>query len=113
MKLKQGVSLHGVQPEIMIAMQVADRCYTEEGLEMWVTSVCDGKHGRSSKHFVGYAFDSDGVDGRGSAASYKQLQRVADSLLGSLTAEFDVVFGGIHHKSHIHVEFDPKRQRRV
>ena len=117
MKLKTGVKLSGLRPQMTIALMVAEEEYARYNIELGITSCNDSKHGYGSKHFSGEAFDTRtkhignammqavfGLD----ALAVKR--RITDAIAKSLGAEFDVVFElvGLPHE-HIHVEFHPKR----
>ena len=101
MKLKKGVRILGVKPELAFVMPLINeivRCYDlKEG--MVITSVTDGKHGRGSKHYSGY-----GIDIR--TRNMKPLRQKActQELKANLGSDFDVVL----EKDHIHLEYDPK-----
>jgi len=101
LKLKPGVKIQGLHPEMILAAQVASDIYTCYGVDCWLTSALDGKHGRGSLHFKGYA-----IDIRTRNLEVRQRQPVADEIKRALGAEFDVVFE--RRKFHIHIEFDPK-----
>ena len=95
----KGARLAGLRPEMIPVMQIATECYG--GFDCWVTSGTEGKHGKSSRHFVGLALDF-----RTSAAGIeiKDAERIAADMRARLTDEFDVVV----ESDHIHVEYDPK-----
>lgn len=57
MLLKKGVSLLGVKPEMIIGLMVADQCYKDAGFTLVVTSLVDGKHSKTSRHYLGLAGD--------------------------------------------------------
>lgn len=98
MKLKAGVSLEGAQWQIWYAAIIVERVLLEQfGAELWITSVCDGKHRKDSLHYKGLAFDvrTWGIKGR-------ELQVVA-ALKKALGPDYDVVL----EATHIHIEFDP------
>jgi len=97
--LKKGVSLAGVRPEITIALHVAASILIDLGYDTVVTSVCDGKHGRASLHYIGCA-----VDIRTRHIPEDQRQKVRDMIAEALGAEFDVIL----ESTHIHIEFQPK-----
>lgn len=100
MKLKKGVKLNGLKSEVMIAMIVADTIYKGLGVDFVLTSVCDGIHGKGSRHYSGQAFDCRTRDfGPGGA------KKALKALKEALGAEFDIVL----ETNHIHVEWDPKR----
>lgn len=96
---KSGVSLKGVQPQVMHGLLMCARGYEKFGApNMWVTSICDGKHKAGSKHYEGLAFDL-----RTNMYDEEQKQKLAGVLRGILEGEWDVVV----EATHIHVEFDP------
>ena len=69
------------------------RLYEANGVDFFLTSVREGNHGPGSFHPIGDAFDFRYGDG----ISNEQITETAGP-------GFDIVF----HKSHIHVEYDPK-----
>lgn len=101
MKLKKGVKLNGVKPELAFVMPlingIVEQYDKKEGCV--ATSLCDGKHRRGSLHYVGLAIDirSRNITKRGQKACLKKLKV-------SLGAEFDVIL----HPTHYHVEYQPK-----
>jgi len=98
MKIKHGVRINGVSPEIAVAMQISDDVFKELGYKgMTVTSICDGKHMEGSKHYTGEAFDV-----RTRIFNDGQISSIAAALRNALGKEFDVVI----EMSHIHVEID-------
>lgn len=98
--LKEGVSLVGMRPEMLVGLQVIHSIYEQMGADCVVTSALDGKHSRTSLHYVGQALDFRTRDLIESDKAY--LLGTAKSSLGP---EFDVVL----EKTHLHVEFQPKR----
>ena len=97
MKLKPGVRVYGIRPELVLALQAAERVWMAYGSELVVTSVSDGKHSRGSKHYSGCAADLriwnlTSVDG-----AAKELREARGE-------DFDVVVEG----DHVHLEYDPK-----
>ena len=97
--LKDGVSINGVKPEIVFAMNVVEQIYRNYEVGLTITSINDSKHGYGSLHYIGYAFDCriynlEGVD----------VQPVVKEIKEALNADFDVLL----EKDHIHIEFQPK-----
>ena len=97
MKLKNGVSISGLRPEILVALIVAEGIAREEGSEIVVTSGVDGQHRAGSLHYVGLAVDLRRWNLRDPTA-------FVDRLKESLGPSFDVLL----ERTHIHVEFQPK-----
>lgn len=101
MRLKHGVSLVDLQPQMVVALLVLERVY--QGLcgaqyELTITSGKDGKHMAASLHYRGLALDTRTSDVP--AGKRETLARNAQLALGD---EFDVVL----EKDHLHTEFDP------
>ncbi len=102
LRLKKGVSLRGVKPEIAIGLQMIEGFFVKNLIrEVWVTSCVDGKHKRGSLHYVGYA-----VDLRVWAIKEKDRESFTERLSDYLGDEFDCLF----ELDHIHVEFQPKEK---
>lgn len=98
-RVKKGVDLSGLRPEILLAIVVADSVYARHGEECVVTSVREGTHGRGSLHFVGLA-----VDFRTKRIDPDKVRSIAEEIGSRLGAQYDVVL----KPNHIHVEFQPK-----
>lgn len=96
MNIKSGVRISGVQPEIVLALLIADGVYQDHGEVLTVTSLLDGKHMRASLHYVGSAGDLrlpvQGVD------------PIVLALRSALGENYDVVL----ESDHIHIEYQPK-----
>lgn len=99
MRLKPGVRVLGLQAGTLLAMQAAGEVLRAFDLEFVVTSVIDGSHSRSSKHYSGNAFDF-----RTRHMGEGQPAQVREALSIALAGDYDVVLEG----NHIHVEYDPK-----
>jgi len=99
MKLKRGVNLAGIQPELVVAMIVCEGIISRYQ-EFTVTSILDGKHKTGSLHPKGLALDIRTRNFSGESA----LKNCIEDLRDALGPQFDVV----RESDHIHVEFDPK-----
>lgn len=104
LKFKPGVSLKGLTPQMVLALEVVQEAFKSYGLDTVVTSANDGTHKTNSFHYQGRAFDfrtkHSGNLGKGIAGAIRER-------LGPIG--FDVVYedpGG--ENEHIHVEYDPK-----
>lgn len=95
MKIKPGVDLRGLQPQMVIAVQVAQWVYGAQ--ELTITSGSEGEHMAGSLHYKGLA-----VDIRLPAPD--KIAVVILGLRGSLGKQYDVVL----ENDHIHIEFDPR-----
>lgn len=99
MQLKPGVNLAGIQPQMTIALQVADEVYTAHGHVLTVTSANDSQHMVGSLHYSGFA-----VDLRTKDLPAAEIPEIAQEIRSRLGAQFDVIL----ESDHIHVEYDPK-----
>jgi len=100
MKFKDGVKINGIKPELTIGIIIANSVYKDHNYDLVITSVTDGKHSRTSLHYVGFAFDT-----RTRNVSKIDLPLIQKDLQEALADEFDVVL----EKDHFHIEFQPKR----
>ncbi len=98
-KIKPGVRLYGIRPEMVLAIQVAAHIYEGFVSEMWVTSCIDGEHKQNSKHYTGSA-----TDFRTSNLPADKISTVRDAVAVCLGPDYDVVL----EVDHLHIEFDPK-----
>lgn len=104
LEFKKGVRITGVRPEIVLAIQVVEGCFHFfEGTYCVVTSVCEGKHSRTSLHHSGAAVDFR-IKHIGGDEPELTIECIVEDIRAALTDEFDVVL----EKTHIHVEFQPK-----
>ena len=95
MNYKNGVKVNGIKPEMVLAIMVVNNIIPGAT----ITSVVDGKHSRTSLHYVGYAIDVRTRDIEPSVQTeYVRQIKVA------LTDEYDVIL----ESDHIHIEFQPK-----
>ncbi len=94
--IKKGVRIHGIKPEVVLALVIADQVYQQLGHDLVITAVIDGKHMRASIHYMGGAVDLRLPGADGIAARNRIALRLGD--------DFDVVL----EKSHIHIEWQPK-----
>lgn len=90
-----------VRPQIWDAMVIANKVYNDFGYDCIVTSLCDGKHSKNSKHYEG-----NGVDLRIRHLLDGEPQQIRDVLANRLGPEYDVIL----ENTHIHIEYDPKEQ---
>lgn len=101
LRLKPGVRLGKVTPEIVVAMVVASSVFADFGEDVWVTSCTDGTHSRRSFHYSGAAFDCRIRTLPDTGA----WEKVSAQLQAGLGTDFQVI---LERKSaHIHVEYQP------
>ncbi len=91
--------MKGVQPELVLALRVAEAVYEDMGAELTVTALTDGQHMTGSLHYKGLAADL-----RSWNVPAQKLDFLIYSLKAALGQEFDVV----KEADHVHMEFDPK-----
>ena len=97
MKLKEGVRIVGVKPELLIGLMVAEQIFLEHGSELVVTSIIDGKHKQKSKHYSGNAADLR-------IWYLDDAQKTVEDLQKALGDDFVVIL----ESDHIHMHYEPK-----
>jgi hypothetical protein len=105
MRLKSTVQLHGLTPQAVLAMLVADEVYEANGFELIVTSCNDLEHSPKSLHQHGRAFDSRVRH----IADHDVRERIRQEISQKLPG-FDVLleeYPDHPDNDHIHVEWDP------
>jgi hypothetical protein len=97
MKLKPGVKIEVVRPELIMGLMVANHIFAYEfNSEMVITACTDGVHMTGSKHYIGQAVDIR-------ISNLSNPGAVVDRLKFELDGLFDIVLEG----DHIHMEYDP------
>lgn len=99
LQIKKGVSISGMRPEILLAVNIAHAIYLFFDFSLTITSHMDGKHSTGSLHYVGLA-----VDIRTRHIPKETIPKIVTKLKASLGLEYDVIL----HSTHIHIEFQPK-----
>ena len=99
LKLKPGVAVAGIRPEMMLAVIAAERAFSSA--DCIITSALDGRHSLTSLHYAGQA-----IDLRTRHVSKATAETVVAVLKEALTIDYDVIL----ESTHIHVEFQPKRR---
>ncbi len=99
-KLKSGVSLKGLKPEMHVGLNIVNSVYQEMGYHTIVTSCNDGKHSRGSLHYVGLAIDFRTRHMK----DQTEKKHLRDRAAKALGKEFDTVL----EVDHLHVEYQPK-----
>lgn len=113
MKLKDGVFTQvtkiingkktNIEPseKIEFAMQVFDKLSKEiSKKEAVITSILDGKHKETSKHYSGNAFDA-----RSWIYTKEEISDLLVNVKENLGTDYDVIF----ETDHFHIEYDPKK----
>jgi len=99
MRIKKGVSVVGMQPEMILAHLICDGIYKKYGLDYVLTSGREGDHKKGSLHYVGLASDTRNRD-----IPLAQRKNIRDELQHALQEEYTVILEG----THFHVEFQPQ-----
>lgn len=108
MKLKQGVSLAGINPKMRHAMREADAIWKQLGREAVITSGTEAAdnegnlyHSAGSLHYSGLAIDLR-------TRYFNDGGQAAAGLLRERLRTFGPGFQVVLESNHIHVEYDPK-----
>lgn len=102
-KIKSGVTILGLAPQMILALLVAYVCYANAAApEFVLTSGNDGAHSIHSKHYVGNAAD---IRTNNLPSPRQDGPRLAEEIKECLGRDYDVLFEG----DHIHIEYDPRR----
>ena len=99
MRLKNGVRIAGVRPEMVLALSIVESILGDHGVDCVVTSLVDGQHSRGSLHYVGCACDIRSRD-----MPQTHYDEIFEELKKALGEDFDLVDEG----DHWHCEFQPK-----
>lgn len=102
MKIKQGVTIHGLTPQIVLGVLAAFEEYVKYGTELVITSGNDGTHAVNSKHYSGNAVD---IRTHSLPNPRQDGQAIANILNDNLGRDYDIIFEG----DHIHIEYDPRK----
>ena len=102
--LKPGVKLKDLQPQTVLAIQIAEGFYEKYGTTLLtVTSGSDGAHKTGSLHYTGCAVDLRIHD----VAKANRAKLVRD-LSVALGENYDVIWEGRDTlNEHLHIEYDP------
>ncbi len=97
--LKPGVDFSNLQPQMGLAAQIVTTTYSQRGYECTITSAADGRHGRRSLHYTGFALDF-----RVRHIPKRERPALAKAIRRALGNSFDVIL----FSNHIHTEYDPR-----
>jgi hypothetical protein len=108
MRIKDSsVSIHGLRPEMLFALQVANGVYQQYGRELVITSGAEPgtHHSSQSLHYSGCA-----VDLRTRELTVSG-HIICDQIAQRLGVDFDVIYESPGSPGeHIHLEYQPKRR---
>jgi len=85
---------------LTLAIMAVHQAFSDHGYDCVITSMMDGTHSRNSLHYAGNA-----VDFRTRNVDSESLTSIVNQVRKSLNENYDVV----HHDTHLHVEFQPRR----
>lgn len=98
---KGSVEVTKVSPVVFAIITSTHHVYTAAGVkELVVTSISDGEHMPTSKHYSGEA-----VDFRIWNIPEDKREGIFNALVAMLGDAYDCVW---HKRSHFHIEYDPK-----
>ena len=104
-ELKAGVRVHGIRPELVLAIHVAEGIWVAAGAPVLVITACiEGQHVEASDHYAGCA-----VDFRTKNLPQGKASIVVTQLLAALGSDFFILLenvGGANE--HCHVSWRPK-----
>ncbi len=101
MRLKPGVKLRDLSPQIVLAALVVDSIYREHDTECVITSCNDSTHKPDSFHYRGLAIDIR------TRNYFEDKQALRSEIAQALGEEFDVLLENLGADSeHIHIEWD-------
>ena len=86
----------GITNEALLAILIATELWKENAESLVIYHVTDGKHMRTSLHYVGHAWDG--------SLPRRHTEAVIEELASRLGQDYDVV----PEKTHVHVEYQPK-----
>lgn len=106
LRLKPGVRLQSLKPQMLIALSAVSAIWQAAGAaSLTITSANDSRHGQNSLHYAGAAFDFRTND-LPLRLDPRQLAREVKIALGP---DFDVLLEDYGQPNeHLHVEWDPK-----
>lgn len=109
-RIQPGVKLNGIKPETLAGLMVVSGVFQKRGYTATVSSVCDGKHGRGSLHYVGLAFDINDDDGvTGQEIPVRELRDLCYEAADLLGPEWDCLHEDPDtNNEHLHFEYQPK-----
>ena len=101
MKIKPGVQLSGIQPEMLIGLMVIEPMFSAKGVDLVITSCTDSEHSNMSRHYIGY-----GLDIRTRDFDPDDLIPFEQELQLALGAEFYLKF----EVNHYHLQFNGSKR---
>jgi hypothetical protein len=108
-RVKPGVRLGGIRPEVVFAVQVAEGVWKQNGSdEVTISGGIEGVHMRGSEHVSFLAVDLRTKD-LGTSYDRQPARQACLELQVRLGPDYDVILEAEgKDNEHCHVEFDPK-----
>ena len=104
MKIKQGVDLTGMHPQMIHAFNALLAIHIDDGYEATVTSGREGKHSATSSHYSGNAIDVRTKD----LPPTLPIETFAQDIRERLPVGFRVIIEGEGQEhEHVHVQYRP------
>lgn len=100
LEIKQGVTLLGLVPQMLVALIALERLYAEAGHACVITAGNDGSHSSTSEHYAGRALDI-----RTRTLDAAQRSRIVARAQAALGQDFAVLL----EADHIHVHYRPRK----
>ena len=97
--LKRGVFITGSHPCIFAMIDAAKKAYYFLGMDVVITSGCEGTHSTKSLHYQGKALDF-----RTRHLTDGERVEIMDRMKADLGEDYDILYEG----DHFHCEYDPK-----
>lgn len=97
--------MNGVQPEIWRAIETAHNIWFDQyHVDLWVTSISDGRHKKNSLHYSGQAVDFRTQN----IAAPQDREAATKKLREALGQDYDTLFEYVGTPNeHCHCEYDP------
>jgi hypothetical protein len=111
LKVKDGVNIHGLLPEMQPVLVHSHRIWSARGYDHVVTSARDGIHGIGSWHYFGYALDLRTWAPEGGQLNLAEKQELAEELREALS-QYSDFYDVVVESTHMHIEYDWLRSKR-
>ena len=99
LELKEGVTLLGLVPQMVVALIVVERSFGDLGMHCVITAGNDGSHTEASEHYAGRALDFRTRDLR---------PPMVGPLIKLIQQSLGRDYGVILEADHIHVHYRPQ-----
>lgn len=106
MKIKEGVKINGLKPEILLGIIILEAAFNEHAQEIdfVITEITGGKHGTGSLHYCGQA-----IDARTHGLTLYQKHDILKAAKFALGENYDLILEAENTANeHFHLEFQPK-----